>query len=64
MNDAWYFDSGRSRHMTGNKIFFSELKECVASHVIFGDGARGRMIAKENIDKSNLPCPNDVRYMD
>ncbi|TYK25843.1 gag-pol polyprotein [Cucumis melo var. makuwa] len=63
-NDAWYFDSGCSRHMTENRSFFSELKECASGHVTFGDGARGRIIAKGNIDKNNLPCLNDVRYVD
>ncbi|KAA0060219.1 putative mitochondrial protein [Cucumis melo var. makuwa] len=38
--DAWYFDSGCSRHMTGNRSFFSELKECTSGHVTFGDGVR------------------------
>ncbi|XP_050937810.1 uncharacterized protein LOC127148365 [Cucumis melo] len=63
-NDAWYFGSGCSRHMTENKSFFSELKECVLGHVTFRDGARGRIIAKGNIDKNNLPYLNDVRYVD
>ena len=63
-NDAWYFDSGCSRHMTGNKSFFSELKECALSHVTFENGASGRIIAKENIDKNNLHCLNIVRYVD
>ena len=62
--DAWYFDSGCSRHMTGNRSFFSELKECTSGHVTFGDGVRGRIIAKGNIAKDNLPCLNDVRYVD
>ena len=50
--------------MTGNRSFFSELKERTSGHVTFGDGARGRIIAKGNIAKNNLPCLNDVRYMD
>ena len=64
MNDVWYFDSGCSRHMTGNRAFFSELKECASSHVTFGDGARGRIMAKGNIAKNNLSCLNDIRYVD
>ncbi|KAA0059924.1 Peptidase aspartic, catalytic [Cucumis melo var. makuwa] len=56
--------SGCSRRMIGNGSFFSELKECVSGYVTFGDGARGRIIAKGNIDKNNLPCLNDVRYVD
>ncbi|KAA0064117.1 gag-pol polyprotein [Cucumis melo var. makuwa] len=63
-NDAWYFDSGCSRHMTGKRSFFSELKEYASGHVTFGDGAKGRIIAKGNIDKNNLPCLSDVRYVD
>ncbi|KAA0053132.1 gag-pol polyprotein [Cucumis melo var. makuwa] len=54
--DPWHFDSGCSRHMAGNRFFFSELKECTSSHVTFGGGARGRIIAKGNIAKNNLPC--------
>ncbi|KAA0035514.1 gag-pol polyprotein [Cucumis melo var. makuwa] len=62
--DAWYFDSGCSRHMTGNQSFFTELEECTSGHVTFGDRAKGRIIAKGNIDKSNLPCLYEVRYVD
>ncbi|KAA0059174.1 F5J5.1 [Cucumis melo var. makuwa] len=62
--DAWYFDSGCSRHMTSNRSFFTELEECASGHVIFKDGAKGKIIAKGNIDKSNLPCLNKVRYVD
>ncbi|KAA0067185.1 gag-pol polyprotein [Cucumis melo var. makuwa] len=40
--DVWYFDSGCSRHMTGNRSFFTELEECVSDHVTFGDGAKGK----------------------
>ncbi|KAA0053320.1 gag-pol polyprotein [Cucumis melo var. makuwa] len=50
--------------MTGNQSFFTELEKCTSGHVTFGDGARGRIIAKENIDKSNLPCLNEVRNVD
>ncbi|KAA0035790.1 putative gag-pol polyprotein [Cucumis melo var. makuwa] len=62
--DALYFDNGCSRHMTRNRSFFIELKECASGHVTFGDGAKGRIIAKGNIDRSNLPCLNEVRYVD
>ncbi|KAA0037651.1 gag-pol polyprotein [Cucumis melo var. makuwa] len=55
---------GCSRHMTGNRSFFTELEECASGHVTFGDGAKGKIIAKGNIDKSNLPCLNEVRYVD
>ncbi|KAA0060361.1 gag-pol polyprotein, related [Cucumis melo var. makuwa] len=63
-DDAWYFDSGCSRHMTGNRSYFANLKDFVTEHVTFGDGAKGKLIAKGNIDKNNLPRLNDVRYVD
>ena len=50
--------------MTGNRSFFSELKECASGHVTFGDGPKGRIIEKGNIAKINLPYLNDVRYVE
>ena len=58
------FYSGCSRHMIGNRSFFSELKERVSGHVTFGDGTKGRIIAKCNIVKNNLLYLNDVRYVE
>ena len=47
--EDWYFDYGCSRHMTDNRSYFSELKKCYSRHVIFCDGAKGRILTKENI---------------
>ncbi|KAA0040865.1 gag-pol polyprotein [Cucumis melo var. makuwa] len=63
-DDAWYFDSGCSKHMTGNRSYFTNLIDCVTGHVTFGDGAKEKIIAKGNIDKNHLPRLNDVRYVD
>ncbi|TYK30437.1 F5J5.1 [Cucumis melo var. makuwa] len=63
-DDVWYFDSGCSRHMTGNRSYFMNLNDCVIGHVTFGDGAKGKIIAKGNINKDDLPRLNDVRYVD
>lgn len=51
----WYFDSCCSRHMIGNQVFFSELKECTSGHVTFRDGDRGRILGKGNILKYDIP---------
>ncbi|KAA0066403.1 gag-proteinase polyprotein [Cucumis melo var. makuwa] len=45
-DDAWYFDSGCSRHMTGNRSYFTNLNDCVTGHITFGGGAKGKIIAK------------------
>ncbi|KAA0042995.1 gag-pol polyprotein [Cucumis melo var. makuwa] len=63
-DDVWYFDSGCSRHMNGNRSYFTNLNDCVIRHVTFGDGAKGKIIAKGNIDKDDLSRLNDVRYVD
>ncbi|TYK01369.1 putative mitochondrial protein [Cucumis melo var. makuwa] len=63
-DDALYFDSGFSRHMTGNRSYFTNLKDCVTRHVTFGNGVKGKIIAKCNIDNNNLPRLNDVRVLE
>ena len=35
----WYFGSGCSHHMTGDKSLFNSLKEKVGDYVTFGDGS-------------------------
>ncbi|KAA0060126.1 gag-pol polyprotein [Cucumis melo var. makuwa] len=61
--DAWYFDSGYSRHMTSNRSFFTELEECASGHVTFGDGAKGKIIDKIT-DKNNQVFMSDRREAD
>ncbi|KAA0064036.1 gag-pol polyprotein [Cucumis melo var. makuwa] len=63
-DDEWYFDSGCFRHMTRNRSYFTNLNDYVTGHVTFGDGTKGKIIAKGNIDNDDLPRLNDVRYVD
>ena len=42
--ERWYFDSGCSQHMTENKNILTNLQSSHQDNVIFGDGARGRII--------------------
>lgn len=39
-----YFDSGCSRHMIGNSLLFSDLKESQTGQVTFGDKAKDKVI--------------------
>ncbi|XP_050945193.1 uncharacterized protein LOC127150728 [Cucumis melo] len=57
---ALLFDNGYSRHMIGNVIFFSELSECNAGSVVFGDGGKGRIIGKGTINHPSSPYLLDV----
>lgn len=36
----WYFDSGSSRHMTGNKDVFTDIQSYNLSFITFGDGLK------------------------
>ena len=39
--NSWYFDSGCSKHMTGDKIFLKNYKTIDVGHVTFDDGVKG-----------------------
>ena len=47
-NNIWYFDSGCSRHMTGDKNMFTSLNDYNGGSVTFGDGKKGKVIGKGN----------------
>ncbi|MGV7927162.1 hypothetical protein PJO48_29345, partial [Mycobacterium kansasii] len=38
-HSKWYLDSGCSRHMTGDKDLFTDLKVMTNDSVTFGDGS-------------------------
>ena len=56
----WYLDSGFSRHMCGNKIFFDTLTKCNGGLATFGDGNTSRVVGKGNIRSQGLPKLTDV----
>jgi hypothetical protein len=39
VDTAWYFDTGASNHMTGNRTSFTELDETITGNIRFGDGS-------------------------
>nr|GEY76310.1 zf-CCHC domain-containing protein/UBN2 domain-containing protein [Tanacetum cinerariifolium] len=53
--DEWTKDSGRSKHMMGNRNLFSSYKACNRVNVIFGGNLRGNIIGKGQI------CDNKCR---
>jgi hypothetical protein len=49
LKNIWLFDSGCSRHMTGDKGWFSSLIPVVTKRSItFGDNGRGRVLSKDH----------------
>ncbi|GJV03044.1 retrovirus-related pol polyprotein from transposon TNT 1-94 [Tanacetum coccineum] len=53
--DEWIKDSGCSKHMTGNRKFFSSYKAYNGGNVIFGSNLHGNIIGKGQI------CDNKCR---
>ncbi|XP_034225455.1 uncharacterized protein LOC117635214 [Prunus dulcis] len=58
---SWYFDSGCSRHMTGEKSYFSEIStEGVSGMVTFGDGRKSKILGKGRIMAIGTPNLDNV----
>ncbi|KAH6800650.1 hypothetical protein C2S52_001114 [Perilla frutescens var. hirtella] len=51
----WYFDSGCSRHMTGDCSVVQNLKAYSSDFVTFGDGKRGKVIGKGKLIVEGMP---------
>nr|GEV16200.1 copia protein [Tanacetum cinerariifolium] len=49
--NEWIKDSGCSKHMTGNQMFFSSYKTYNGGNVIFGSNLRGNIIGKDYLTK-------------
>lgn len=58
--EDWYFDSGCSRHMTGEKNFLEKIKSYTNSHVVFGDGAKGKIKGIGKLSLAGSPSLDDV----
>nr|GEU43587.1 integrase, catalytic region, zinc finger, CCHC-type, peptidase aspartic, catalytic [Tanacetum cinerariifolium] len=60
--DEWIKDSGCSKHITGNQIFFSTYKAYNGGNVIFGSNLRGNIIGKVeeslNVTLEETPPPS------
>jgi hypothetical protein len=60
LKNIWLIDSGCSRHMTGDKGWFSSLVPVVTKrYVTFWDNGRGRVLSEGEIkvsDKNTLRC--------
>ena len=60
----WYFDSGSSRHRTGNKELLSNLQPCGIESVTFGDGFRAIVFGCGLLQVPSLPKLENVLLVD
>ncbi|KAG7540628.1 Zinc finger CCHC-type [Arabidopsis thaliana x Arabidopsis arenosa] len=63
-NNPWYFDSGCSRHMTGDSSVLPTFTEEASEKVTFGDGGKGRIRGKGNIECDDQPSLINVYYVE
>ncbi|MGV7988835.1 hypothetical protein PJP10_31165, partial [Mycobacterium kansasii] len=63
-HSKWYLDNGCSRHMTGDKGLFTNLKDMAEGSVTFGDGSNCRIIGQRTVQLSNLPLFKNVLYIE
>ncbi|XP_019171075.1 PREDICTED: uncharacterized protein LOC109166637 [Ipomoea nil] len=52
--ERWYFDSGCSRHMTGEAKFLNNIKGSTGE-VTFGDGVKGKITGISTLNVTGLP---------
>ncbi|GKB54443.1 putative ribonuclease H-like domain-containing protein [Tanacetum coccineum] len=67
-DDKGFFDSGCSRHMTGNIAYLSDFKEFDGGYVAFGGGAYGGRITSkgtlktDNLDFEDVYFVNELKF--
>lgn len=62
--DYGIFDSGCSRHMTGQKIFLTNYEACDGENVTYGGSSKGKIIGKDTLDVNEFPKLLNVLHVD
>ncbi|KAG7559036.1 Integrase catalytic core [Arabidopsis thaliana x Arabidopsis arenosa] len=61
---AWYFDSGCSRHMTGEQSALNDFTTISNGKVTFGDGGKGSIKGKGTLEKEDQPHLSNVYFVE
>jgi hypothetical protein len=65
LKDKWFMDFGCSRHMTGDKKWFSSLTLLLhMEYVTFGDDKKGKVLDTDGIKVTDHFTLNDVAPVD
>ncbi|XP_061993997.1 uncharacterized protein LOC133711945 [Rosa rugosa] len=63
--DFWYVDSGCSRHMTGDKTWFTSFEdENTTGSVTFGDGRKANILARGTVNTPGIPNLKNVLFVE
>jgi len=60
----WYLDSRCSKHMTGDKTLFKELKEGRGGKITNGDGSQSKVIGKDIIEIPRFLASQEALYVE
>ncbi|WZY89591.1 hypothetical protein YC2023_046326 [Brassica napus] len=60
----WYFDSGCSKHMTGNEDYLEKLELIRGGKVTFGDGGQGKIHAIGITSRPDVPKLSNVYFVE
>ena len=60
----WYLDSGYSRHMTGNKSQFRNLRPKDGGIVKFANGIKSKIMGVGNVGKNDYDLISDVMLVE
>ncbi|KAL0715908.1 hypothetical protein Bca4012_065230 [Brassica carinata] len=63
LDEPWYFDSGCSRHMTGNAEYLDKVSKVKGGKVTFGDGGCGVIQGKGTTCDSEVPRLVNVYFV-
>ena len=63
-SNMWYFDSGCSRHMTGEKEFLVNIRPMHCGEVTFGNGLTGKVIGMGTLKFEGLPKLKNVMLVE
>ncbi|KAI3454250.1 hypothetical protein Pfo_010913 [Paulownia fortunei] len=62
-NDTWYFNSGCSKHMIGDKEKLKGYQSVNEGHIIFRDGEKGCVLEKGVLNVEGLPKFKNVLHL-
>ncbi|XP_075475725.1 uncharacterized protein LOC142510376 [Primulina tabacum] len=60
----WYFDSGRSRHMTGSREYLIDYNEQKCGRITYGGEAKGKIVGKGTLNVEGLPKFHNVLHVE
>ncbi|GAA0145721.1 hypothetical protein LIER_36175 [Lithospermum erythrorhizon] len=62
--EGWYFDSGCSRHMTGNQSYLTKIVKLKRDCVTFGGGSKEKITGKYSLSMDGLPELENILLVD